>query len=76
MMHTRRFLFKFTFLSCGVLIHLSLPAIAQELPLDKIVLPKGFAISVFARDVPGARSMTLSPSGTLFVGTRAAGKVY
>ncbi len=76
MMHTRRFLFKFTFLSCGVLIHLSLPAIAQELPLDKIVLPKGFAISVFAREVRGARSMTLSPSGTLFVGTRAAGKVY
>lgn len=37
--------------------------------LDKIKLPEGFSISVYA-EVPNARSMTLSPSGTLFVGTR------
>lgn len=42
--------------------------------LDKIKLPQGFKISVFA-EVPGARSLTLSPSGTLFVGTQGS-KVY
>lgn len=39
-------------------------------------LPPGFEIQVYAEDVPGARSMALSPSGVLFVGTRREGKVY
>jgi glucose/arabinose dehydrogenase len=38
-------------------------------PLEQITLPAGFHIALFAR-VPGARSMTLSPGGTLYVGTR------
>jgi hypothetical protein len=38
-------------------------------PLDKIKLPPGFSISVYA-EVEGARSMVMSPSGTLFVGTQ------
>lgn len=46
------------------------------LPLDKIQLPEGFKISVFADSVENARSMALSPSGTLFVGTRGKGSVY
>jgi glucose/arabinose dehydrogenase len=37
--------------------------------LDKIKMPEGFAIARFA-DVPGARSLTISPSGVIFVGTR------
>ncbi len=37
--------------------------------LDKIKLPPGFAISVFA-EVDDARSLAISPSGTIFVGTR------
>jgi len=41
-----------------------------------IKLPPGFRIQVFASDVPGARSMSLSPNGTLFVGTRGTGTVY
>ncbi len=48
----------------------------DEIPLEKIVLPPGFAITIFARNVPGARSMTLGEKGTLFVGTRKEGKVY
>lgn len=49
----------------------------RKLSLDKIVLPKGFKIDVFADNVPGARSMTLSPSGILYVGTRdPRGSVY
>jgi glucose/arabinose dehydrogenase len=48
---------------------------AAELPLNEIKLPQGFEISVYA-NVPNARSMTLSPKGTLFVGTRKEGKIY
>jgi glucose/arabinose dehydrogenase len=48
---------------------------AEKLPLDKIQLPPGFEISLYA-EVPGARSMTLSRSGTLFIGTQKAGKIY
>jgi len=44
--------------------------------LDKIKLPPGFKISVYAKDVNGARSMTWGAKGTLFVGTRNEGKVY
>jgi glucose/arabinose dehydrogenase len=50
-------------------------ALYKKYNLDKIKLPPGFTIGVYA-EVPGARSMALSPSGTLFVGTRDGGKVY
>lgn len=43
---------------------------ARALPLDQIKLPPGFGIEVFAGGLDGARSMALSPRGTLFVGTR------
>ncbi len=49
---------------------------AQDIPLDKITVPDGFTIEVYASDVPNARSMALSPTGTLFVSTRRAGIVY
>lgn len=53
------------------------PAQAEDqLPLGKLKLPKGFHVSVYARNVKGARSMTLSPKGTLYVGTREAGNLY
>lgn len=48
----------------------------SNLPLDKIKLPEGFKIEVYAEDVTNARSMELSPNGTLFVGTRDKGSVY
>jgi len=38
--------------------------------LERITLPEGFTISIFADNVPGARSMALSDEGTLYVGTR------
>jgi len=56
----------------------SSPAIAgssASLPLDKLKLPKGFFISVFA-EVDNARSMAISPSGIIFVGNRNEDKVY
>ncbi|MEW6086893.1 MAG: PQQ-dependent sugar dehydrogenase [bacterium] len=50
--------------------------IHAEIPIDKIKLPPGFKIGVYAADIDGARSMVLSPSGILFVGTRDIGNVY
>ncbi len=46
--------------------------------LDMIKLPPGFSISMYAEDVPNARSMVLSPGGILFVGSRedGNGQVY
>ena len=41
-----------------------------------IELPSGFSIDYYAENVEGARSMALSPNGTLFVGSRSEGKVY
>jgi|GEM_PF-2126244 len=43
--------------------------------LDKIKLPPGFTINVYA-EVDKARSMCLSPNGTLFVGNNGGNKVY
>ncbi len=48
----------------------------QGLPIDQITLPPGFKIDMYASNVPNARSMVLSPSGTLFVGTLEKGDVY
>ena len=45
------------------------------LPLDKVKLPPGFEIRLHAR-VPNARSMTMSPAGTLFVGNREGDEVF
>src|SRR5262245_15482105 len=50
------------------------PAAAQS--LDLVKLPPGFAISLFADNLPDARSMALGAGDVLFVGTRRAGKVY
>ena len=60
----------------GVVVLSGGPAVAQEIPLDKLTLPLGFSIAVYAPDVPNARSMARSPAGTLFVSTRSAGDVY
>ena len=49
---------------------------SAALPIDKIKLPPGFEISVFAEDVVNARSLALGDAQTLFVGTRTQGNVY
>lgn len=48
----------------------------QHPVLSKLTVPPGFEIDFFAEQVEGARSMCVSPSGTVFVGTRDAGNVY
>ncbi len=47
---------------------------AAQPRLEKIKLPPGFAIAVYA-EVPNARSMALAEDGTVYVGTRT-GEVY
>lgn len=44
--------------------------------IECIGLPPGFSIDYYAEGVEGARSMALSPEGTLFAGSRGAGKLY
>ena len=50
-------------------------ALYKKYELDKIKLPPGFKISVYA-EIPHARSLALSPSGILYVGNRGGDKVY
>ena len=69
-----------TRLAASLLVALFLgaaPTHAQtRLPLERIKLPPGFEITVFAEGIQDARSMALGEKGTLFVGTRDAGNVY
>ena len=46
-----------------------------DLPLEKIKLPPGFSIDLWAT-VPDARALALGDKGTVFVGSRSAGNVY
>ena len=48
----------------------------KDVYLGDIRLPPGFSINIYATNVENARSLVLGESGTLFVGTRSAGKVY
>ena len=48
----------------------------SKIQLEKIKLPEGFKIEVYAEGLKNARSMMLGEKGTLFVGTRQEGKVY
>lgn len=53
------------------------PVAAFNPPLPgTITLPPGFRIGLYAANVPNARSLALSPDGTLFVGSRDAGSLY
>jgi len=52
------------------------PTPAAQIQVDKIKLPQGFKISVWADNMLNARQMAWGSKGTLFVGTRVAGNVY
>jgi glucose/arabinose dehydrogenase len=49
---------------------------ASELQLDKLKLPPGFKIEVWAEGVPEARSLALGDKGTVFAGNRNLSDVY
>ena len=55
-------------------IEVPLDSLSQK--LSSLKLPEGFKIEIFAKDVDNARSLCLSPNGTLYVGNRDKDKVY
>lgn len=77
-MHKSSAIYSSAFLLATLLaILMPLHAGCQErLPLEKIKLPPGFKITVYARGLYGARSLALGEKGTVFVGTIRQGKVY
>ncbi len=51
-------------------------AVQTDAQLSSIKLPAGFEIEVYNDQVDNARSLALGAKGTVFVGSRNAGKVY
>jgi glucose/arabinose dehydrogenase len=48
----------------------------NALPLDKLKLPGGFRIELYAGGIAGARSLRVGSRGTVFVASPSTGKVY
>lgn len=44
--------------------------------LDNLTVPAGFSISIYADNVPSARTMALGKNGVVYVGSRKEGDVY
>lgn len=49
---------------------------ASELPLDKLKVPAGFKVEVYADGIPEARSLALGDKGTVFASNRLLTDVY
>ena len=49
---------------------------ASELPVDKLKVPPGFKVEVWADGIPEARSLALGDKGTVFVSNRNLKDVY
>jgi glucose/arabinose dehydrogenase len=48
---------------------------AKDIPVDKLKLPPGFKVDIWAPDLKEARSMALGDKGTVFVGNRLRDQV-
>ncbi len=48
----------------------------ENIPLNKLQVPTGFQVELWAHGNPGARMMARGDKGTVFQGTRAIGRVY
>lgn len=75
------FVFLLIFISCKGNVNPPVKSSELEseiggLPLDRLNLPDGFKIDIYADNVTNARSMSLAGDGTLYVGTRSHGSVY
>lgn len=76
-MQKRLALTRGTFLiHCLALLCAGIGAVGAALPLERLSLPPGFSIDIFASDVENARAMARGQDGTIYVGSRGAGKVY
>jgi glucose/arabinose dehydrogenase len=49
---------------------------AYQALIKQLHVPDGFSLSVYADNLPGARSLALADNGVVFVGTGQEGKVY
>jgi len=64
---------KLPLILLGVLL---LETTLADIRLDQVELPPGFSIEIYAEGVENARQMVLGDAGTLFVGSRKAGKLW
>jgi glucose/arabinose dehydrogenase len=49
---------------------------AKDLPINTLKVPDGFKVEVWLDGVPNARSLVMSPSGTVYVSNRIGKNVY
>ena len=68
---------KYLITSVFLFILVSFSSNARDVELDKLVLPDGFSVEVYAK-VRNARQMSLGDDGTVYVGTRnrAGGRIF
>lgn len=64
---------KIMLLFVGALL---LEPVLADVRLDQIELPPGFSIEIYAEGVENARQMVRGDGGTIFVGSRSAGKLW
>jgi len=48
----------------------------SEIPVEKVNLPPGFSVQIWAHGLPGGRAMARGDQGKIYVGTRIIGRVY
>jgi glucose/arabinose dehydrogenase len=48
----------------------------SEIPIDRLKVPKGFKVELWAHGMPGVRMMARGDKGTIWAGTRIIGRVY
>jgi glucose/arabinose dehydrogenase len=48
----------------------------SEIPLDRIKVPTGFKVEIWAHGMPGVRMMARGSQGTIWAGSRIIGRVY
>ena len=49
---------------------------ASEIPVNRLRVPPGFRVELWASGMPGIRAMTRTDSGRIYAGTRGIGRVY
>lgn len=53
-----------------------LPTAGKDIPVNKLKVPPGFKVELWAEGVPDARSLAVGSKGTVFVGNRLRTEVY
>ena len=48
----------------------------SDIAIDKLQVPPGFKIELWAHGMPGARAMVRGDKGKIYIGTRGIGRVY